>query len=217
MKTMLNSSNNVLLAASLLFLCVFTSCESSHELPLVIPQVDNSEQYIDMYCGQNSTSFVACFGVQSSEEWSPRTGGPLLQNGKMDCFLFRIHDNDSIYDGMLDLSMQHRVNWQDTWENDGVYITTYKNQPGDPADEGWSKEVMNNSLDHYLATNQDQNGMFFSSNYQSVPIESIQGKLNMADQGILDKYLMQVEEGHVRVFVFNVSDSYLSTLETLKK
>ena len=200
----LNFSKNVLLATSLLLLCLFTSCEpKKQESPLVVPQVEDSLQYVDMYCGQNASSYVACFGVQKNgDSWDVKSGcGPLLQKGNMDCFLFRIHDGASIYDGILDLSMRHRISWKDSWQNEGVHITTFKSD--------------NTALAHYVATDKDSKGIFFAANYLLVPVESIKGKLNADDQRLMDKYLMQVEAGHVRVFVFSVDDNYLSTLETL--
>ena len=216
--------NHLVLLISALYLSFFTSCEPDHELPLVIPQVDNSMQYIDMYCGQNSTSSVISFGVQAiiHNNMSVQTDhGRVLKNGRMDCFLFRIHDEDSYYDGILDLSMQHRIPWLDFCNKmDGVHITTYESKPDDFSEDGWHITNKRFFIDQskqkdYLATDQDHEGMFYSSNYASVSLESIQGKLNPDDQELLDKYLTQVEEGHVRVFVYSVTDEYVATLETL--
>ena len=200
----LNFFKSVLPTGIVLFFCLFTSCESEkHDLPLDVPQVADSTQYVDLYCGQNATSGTICFGVQKNgETWDIKSGcGPLLQNGHMDCFLFRIHDDASIYEGLLDLSMRHRISWKDSWKNEGVHITTYKSD--------------NSALAHYLATDQDKNGMFYGANYQMVTFESIKGKLNSDDQRLLDKYVMQVDPGHVRVFVFSVDDDCLSALKTL--
>lgn len=215
-------SNIIVLQIALIFLISFNSCEPNHELPLVIPEVENSSQYIDMYCGQNSTSFVTIFGVQAqvgNYNHSSEIGrGHFLQNGRMDCFLFRIHDNDDIYDGVLDLSMQHRIHWLDICNKmDGIHITTYKSNPDDFDENGWkllNKDLFSQIQSHYLATNTDPNGMFFSSNYVSVPIESIRGILNPDDQILLDEYRTKVKDGHIRVFVYSITDEYLETLET---
>ena len=201
-----NFSKNLLMAASLLFFCILTACESKKsELPLIVPQVEDSTQYVDLYCGLNNTSFVASFGVQKNgDSWNVKSGGPLLKNGNMDCFLFRIHDDASVYTGILDLTMRHRINWKESWQNEGVHITTYKTT--EP----------NSTLEHFLATDKDAKGLFFASNYQPISLESIKGKLNADDQRLLDKYLMQVDAGHVRAFVFGIDDNYLSTLEKLQ-
>ena len=184
-------------------LCLFTSCEpKSDELPLDVPQVADSTQYVDLYCGQNATSGVICFGVQKNgETWDVKSGcGPLLQNGQMDCFLFRIHRDAALYEGLLDLTMRHRISWKNSWKNEGVHVTSFAG---------------NSAKAHYLATDEDENGMFYGANYQMVTLESIKGKLNADDQRLLDKYAMQVLPGHVRVFVFSVDDGCLASLKTL--
>ena len=218
-----NLLSNILLVFGLTFM-VFTlkSCEEpDHQLPLVIPEVEYSTQYVDMYCGQNNTSFVTIFGVQaqvSNEKRSIEIGrGHFLQNGRMDCFLFRIHDNDDIYDGVLDLSMQHRIHWLDICDKmDGINITTYKSNPDDFGENGWkllNKDLYSQPLNHYLVTDTDPDGMFLASNYVSFPIESIQDILTPDDQKLLDEYRTQVKEGHIRVFVYSVTDEYLETIE----
>lgn len=189
----------------LVALCLLCACEpKQEELPLQVPQVTDSTQYVDLYCAQNNTANTISIGVQKNgETWDIKSGcGPLLANGHMDCLQFRIHDGEAIYNGTLDMTMRHRIVWKTAWKNEGVHITTFNDAKA--------------ALAHLLASENQADGIFFAHNYQASTLEAIKGKLNADDQRLLDKYLMQVEAGHVRVFVFNIDDAYLDTLEKLQ-
>ncbi|MBR1563822.1 MAG: hypothetical protein IJ650_00590 [Paludibacteraceae bacterium] len=215
-----NLLSNILLVFSLTSM-VFTlkSCEEpNHELPLVIPEVENATQYVDMYCLQNNTNNVIwplIWGIDTRGHNIMIGHSTILTPTKMECALFYIHDEDSEVDKPLNLTQRHRINWVD-FASDfaGLEFDVYEYHSEDFHENGW-KIINHDFFDKKIESSHikpiELKDMFIPENYTTTEINNdIDFILSPYDKQLLDKYLTQVEPGHVRLHVFSLTDEYLA-------
>lgn len=216
-------SYNIMLSTTLFFIVFILALilQSCNEIRPDSPTIMDKTQYVDYYCVQNNTSY--CVKLENDIELKETnssasagmTSASYLTLGHMECIFINVNDRQK-YDGKIEIPFRHRFSMTNTAYVNQINIALYDENIIPLDDTGWYlkdityKTSKEGFLKFVSIQHNDSSGMFYTWNYENISLDEIGDNLFPYDKQLLDKYLTQVEPGHVRLHVFSLTDEYLA-------